>query len=244
MVSYNKEEPETIQAMFNSIAKSYDRTNGLMSFQLHRYWNKELVNATLHNWEKIAPCRFVDLCCGTGDIAKVWLKHARTPQNCFLIDFCGEMLACAKSKISDCGLDAGHVITYLQSDVQMLPLPSESIDCMTMAYGIRNVKNPDASFNEAYRTLDKGGRLGILELTEPNGWLLKRLHHLYLKTALPLIGKLTTSNKPAYEYLSKSIGAFTKPQELAVQLHQCGFSNVEIVPLTGGIATLIIATKS
>lgn len=242
MTLYNKNAPETIQAMFGSIAKSYDRTNALLSFQLHRLWNRRLVDAVIKG-SNAASC-VADLCCGTGAIAFTWLKKAKPSQTAYLIDFCPEMLACAKFKADRLKLDAAHHLSYIQADVQALPLANDSIDCMTMAYGIRNVKTPLLCFQEAFRALKKGGTLGILELTEPRSAFLRFGHRLYLKAFLPTIGKLLTSDRQAYEYLSRSIGAFTKPEELAILLRQAGFGDIQITPLTGGIATLLIARKA
>jgi len=240
MKNYHKDSPETIQSMFGSIAKSYDRTNALLSFQLHRYWNPSLVKHTIAQ----SDSKVADLCCGTGEITWTWLKKALPNQTAYLIDFCPEMLECAKLKAQNLKLDLAHKLSFIQADVQELPLDSDSIDAMTVAYGIRNVKNPDKCFDEAYRTLKVGGKLGILELTEPKNPFLRFGHNLYLKTLLPKIGGLISSNRQAYEYLSQSIVAFTKPEELALRLKNANFSDIKITPLTGGIATIITAKKS
>lgn len=239
MTDYRKSAPETIQEMFGSIAKSYDRTNALLSFQLHRYWNRFLVRETsLKNHGILA-----DLCCGTGEIAFTWLKSAPKAQAAYLIDFCPEMLECAKLKAEKLQLELKHKLSYLQADVQNLPLDSDSIDFATMAYGIRNVKDPALCFKEVFRTLKKGGKFGILELTEPENAFLRFGHGIYLKAILPVLGKFLSSNRQAYEYLSNSIKEFIKPQALKVLLQQAGFSEVHSTPLTGGIATVITAKK-
>lgn len=242
-MSYNKDNPESIQELFGSIAKDYDRTNALMSFQMHRYWNRRLILATLEANSQRPVRSYADLCSGTGVIACGWLQRATSHQKAYLIDFCQEMLHCAKEKAANLQLTDKHEIIYVQADVQKLPLLNESIDRMTMAYGIRNVKEPLFCFKEAYRTLTSQGVLGILELTEPKNLLLRTAHSIYLKQVLPIIGKMVTSNRQAYEYLSRSIGAFTKPDELALQLQQVGFKEITIKPITGGIATLILARK-
>lgn len=239
MVEYNKNSPESIQAMFSSIAKSYDRTNSLLSFQLHRYWNRSLVKETIAN----SDGKLADLCCGTGEITLRWLKKAPLGQTAYLIDFCPDMLECAKVKTKKLKYDLTHRLFFVQADVQELPLETNSMDFMTIAYGIRNVKNPLKCFEEAFRALKVGGTLGILELTEPKNCVLRFGHYLYLKTILPSLGKLLTSNRQAYNYLSQSIGAFIQPQEVAIKLRQASFRDVRIIPLSGGIATLIIAKK-
>lgn len=240
MVFYDKERPETVQALFGSIAASYDKTNAILSFQLHRFWNRSLIKSTFGSNRNQLSLTVADLCCGTGEIAFAWLKSARQPQQAYLIDFCPEMLACAKNKAQKISWRAAHDIAYMQADVQTLPLKNDSIDYATMAYGIRNVKDPRQCFIEVQRTLKPGGMLGILELTEPTNRLLRSGHKLYLKYFLPMIGKLATSNGPAYKYLSNSIGEFTKPHELAALLMECGFSSTRIIPLSGGIATIIL----
>jgi demethylmenaquinone methyltransferase / 2-methoxy-6-polyprenyl-1,4-benzoquinol methylase len=243
-MSYNKQQPESIQSMFGSIAKSYDRTNAILSFQLHRLWNRKLIQATASK-NRGASQTIADLCCGTGAISLPWLASEKTPQTAYLIDFCQEMLDCAKAKASSFDLAPRHTLSYINADVQELPLGSESIDCATMAYGIRNVESPLRCFHEVYRVLKPGGTFGILELTEPKNPILRFGHTLYLKTALPLLGKIFANNHEAYKYLSRSIRAFVKPAELKALLEQAGFAkaNVMIQPLCGGIATLITAHK-
>lgn len=229
--------------MFGSIASSYDRTNAILSFQLHRLWNRRLVNAAIPAHLTSQPCTFADLCCGTGAISLPWLTSQKTSHQAKLVDFCPEMLACAKQKASHLQLHQKHDVSYIQADVQSIPLEANTIDFATMAYGIRNVESPEKCFAEVYRILKNGGTFGILELTEPNNRLLRLGHRLYLKAALPVLGKLFAKNGDAYRYLSQSIQTFVKPQTLSALLKSAGFSSVQIRPLSGGIATLIIARK-
>lgn len=239
MTHYNKNDPKTIQSMFDSIAPSYDTTNGVLSFQMHRLWNYQLVKSIFKDSNSET---LLDLCCGTGEIAFNYLKKSKSPQKAHLVDFCSGMLECAKEKAKKKKLDK-HAIEYTKADVQALPLPDVSINCAMMAYGIRNVKDPLQCFQEVFRVLCSNGRFGILELTEPNSSVLRLAHRLYLRTLLPLMGKAMTSNRDAYQYLCNSIHSFVKPDHLKNQLTAVGFSNVQIIPLTGGIATLILAQK-
>jgi demethylmenaquinone methyltransferase/2-methoxy-6-polyprenyl-1,4-benzoquinol methylase len=238
MTFYNKNDPQSIQKMFGSIAKQYDRTNAILSLQMHRYWNQELIKLTLL---KNAPESYLDLCCGTGEISLKYLKNCPFPCTAYLLDFCPEMLFFAQERAKN--LNSHHKISYLQADAQEIPLPKESIDCMTMAYGIRNIPDPNKCFREIHRVLKKEGKIGILELTQPVNPLLKAGHSLYLNTVIPLMGKLVTSNKDAYQYLCKSIKSFTQPQEMEKMLIAAGFKSVSIKPLMGGIATILVAKK-
>jgi demethylmenaquinone methyltransferase/2-methoxy-6-polyprenyl-1,4-benzoquinol methylase len=225
---YNKNEPETIQNMFGSIAEDYDRANLVLSFGLHKYWNETLVR-------EIGPKRKVlDLCAGTGDIAKAFLNIFPGTE-ITLVDFCPEMLEIAKKKVS-----GGE---FIVGDAQKIPLPDASKEAITIAYGIRNVKQPLVAFQECYRVLQPGGVLGILELTRPDKKAFKLSHHLYLKTLLPILGKFVAKDKKAYSYLAQSVRNFSSPVELEKELLSVGFRSVHKRILTFGTVTLLIAHK-
>ena len=182
---YCKENPQTIQSLFNSIAGRYDLTNAVLSFNLHKRWNSALVQ---HVLKPHLPKVFLDLCSGTGDIAFNYLHSAPHSCQACLIDFSSEMLEHAKHKANKYSFDR-HQISYLEADVQQLPLQDQFADCATMAYGIRNVQYPTHCFQEIFRVLKPGGCFGILELTRPRNRLLRFGHQLYLRTVLPLLGE-------------------------------------------------------
>lgn len=241
-MNYSKDDPRTIQAMFGSIAKSYDRTNAILSFNLHRYWNRRLVDAVIGQ-QTAGVHSLLDLCCGTGEIALIYLKQAKKPCDAYLLDFCNEMLECAKAKVDSTTFRAAHRLHYLQADAQKIPLPDAFVDCATIAYGIRNVKNPQACIASIFRVLRPGGVVGILELTQPKNPMLRYGHQLYLKTALPILGWCSSSNREAYKYLCSSIQAFVPPQQLQQLLKEAGFVQVQLMPMTCGAATILIAKK-
>jgi len=238
MSVYNKTNPESIQKMFGSIAKRYDTTNAILSFQLHKIWNSRLVNQILAH---PADGPLLDLCCGTGDIGFCYLKKKTSPATVYFVDFCQEMLDYAQSKSK---LPFGnHQLHFIHGDAQEIPLPSSSVSKISIAYGIRNVSDPLRCFQECYRVLSPGGILAILELTRPTNPFLKLGHSFYLKRILPILGKLATSNKEAYQYLCNSIHHFVCPSELKQGLLNTGFQNVQITPLHGGISTILTARK-
>lgn len=239
MTEYSKSNPETIRKMFNSIARDYDRANAVLSFQMHRLWNRSLVKEAI---EKSSPQTLLDLCCGTGAIAFDYLKKADKPTKVYLLDFSEEMLLYAKQRASKEPFQS-HAIDYLQADAQEIPLPSESVDCVTIAYGIRNVASPRRCIDDVYRVLQPGGTFGILELTQPKNKMLRLGHDLYLKTILPIVGKMLTNNKEAYQYLCNSIHAFIQPSALVTLIKTAGFREINSHPLLGGTATLFIARK-
>ncbi len=240
MTQYNKQDPSTIQAMFNSIAKSYDRTNAVLSFQLHKRWNRELVRLVV---TPQSPAVFLDLCCGTGEIAYTHLTQTDVPCQTHFLDFSQEMLTCAKEKAIRLNIHPPHQLVFTQADAQAIPLPDASVDCATIAYGIRNVKDPSKCIREVFRVLKPGGTFGILELTEPTNPVLRFGHSVYLRVFLPIIGRCMSANQDAYQYLCNSIHAFVQPVILEKALIKAGFTRIVRQSLSGGIATILFAKK-
>lgn len=240
MTSYKKEDPQTIQAMFGSIASNYDKTNAILSFQLHKLWNSKLVHYVT---DKHDATSLVDLCCGTGDIAFDLLKKRDSHCHAYLIDFCPEMLECARQKSHHLPHNKTHQISYIEADVQSIPLPDNRAACATMAYGIRNIKDPAKAIKEVFRVLQQDGRFGILELTQPQNRILASLHRCYLRFILPFLGKWLTNNGDAYHYLCNSIQTFVSPGAVETMLKQAGFENIRRHSLNGGIATIITGQK-
>ncbi len=219
--------------MFGSIAARYDRANALLSFCLHKIWNRALVKRIA----KAAPVGdLLDLASGTGDIAFAFRKIAYARVT--LLDFCPEMLAVARCKAG--ALDG---LTFQCADAQALPFADHSYDAATMAYGLRNVADPHLCAQEVWRVLRPGAIWGILELTRPRSALLRFGHRLYLKTLLPLLGRWIATDGQAYRYLSSSISAFLAPAQIESMLKETGFKRVWSKPLLGGVATLIFAQK-
>lgn len=234
-MSYRKENAPSIQSLFNGIASSYDRTNTILSFGFHKYWNRTLIQSL--SSQNDHPL-LLDLCAGTGEIGLSFLKknpHAQA----ILLDFSSEMLAVAEKK----GISLKNRFETLVADAQKIPLNSSSVDVASIAYGIRNVKETSLCFQETLRVLKPGGCLGILELTRPHSSFLRFGHGAYLRFFLPLLGKWAAKNQDAYAYLSSSIQQFSSPSELKKTLLHVGFQSVQVRSLTGGIATVILAKK-
>lgn len=192
---------------------------------------------------KKEPRVLIDLCSGTGDIAYRHLLTTPSACHVYCIDFSKEMLAVAKNKAAKLPLSPEHQLTYIEANVESLPLPSNEADGVTIAYGLRNVTHPEKCIQEAWRTLKPGGCFAILELTRPKNSLLATGHTVYLRWFLPLLGKLLTSNHEAYQYLSTSIHSFLAPDKVEKLLQESGFVNTRSIPLTGGIATIIMGYK-
>jgi demethylmenaquinone methyltransferase/2-methoxy-6-polyprenyl-1,4-benzoquinol methylase len=238
---YNKNSPQTIQSMFNSIAKRYDLTNTVLSLALHKRWNRSLVRHVLQ--QKNSKHILLDLCSGTGDIAFAYLRMSKSSCHAHLIDFSSEMLEHAKHKALGLCLSPLHHLSYIEANVQQLPFPDQFADCATMAYGIRNVENPALCIQDVFRVLKPGGCIGILELTRPKNIILRLGHQFYLRDLMPFLGKWLTNNQQAYQYLCNSIQTFVAPNELENLLKMNGFLRTQLFSLAGGIATILIGYK-
>ncbi len=238
MTTYNKQKPDSIKQLFGSIASSYDLTNSVLSFSLHRFWNQELVRLVTQDSE---PKVYLDLCSGTGEIAIAYLKRQQKRKKVIFLDFCKEMLDFAKEKTKN--LAVKHELEFIEADAQTIPLPEMSVSCVSMAYGIRNVKDVTTCVKDVWRVLEPGGTFGILELTRPKNKLLCFGHTLYLKLFLPVAGRLIARNGEAYRYLCQSIRTFTEPKDLEKIMEETGFETVYSKPLLGGIATILFGRK-
>lgn len=224
-----------IHDFFNKIAHSYDCTNNLISLGLHHYWNRRL---TLSFSQK-EHSQFLDICAGTGAISKRYAKANPTYSKVTLVDFCPAMLEIAKQN-----LQSSARIQFIVADACSLPLPDKTFDHAAMAYGIRNIPTPRLAIQECYRVLKDGAVFSILELTRPKNRLLRAFHHVWLKYAVPLIGRLMSKDPSAYHYLKTSIEQFQEPAQIIELLQSCGFTNIAHKSLNGQIASLFIATKA
>jgi demethylmenaquinone methyltransferase/2-methoxy-6-polyprenyl-1,4-benzoquinol methylase len=238
---YQKNNPETIQKMFGSIAASYDKTNEILSFGLHKKWNRTLVK-TIIKEQQVDD--LLDLCGGTGEITFAFLQHCKkTPANLYLLDFCEEMLQRAQCKAKRLPLNIQKNLSYIKADAQNIPLLDASVDAATVAYGIRNVQDPLKCIQEVYRVLRPGGSFGILELTRPTNPILNFGHRAYLNCFMPIAGWCVTANRDAYQYLCNSIQSFIEPDKLEKMLADSKFTEIKRIPLSGGIATILFAKK-
>jgi len=214
-------------AMFDRIAGRYDLLNRLMSLGLDQRWRRQLVDATT----KSAPAgELLDLATGTGDVA---ILAARSKGRTVVgLDPSAQMLAEAKEKIGPLA------ISLTQGDAEKLPFEGARFAAVTMSFGIRNVADRPRALAEMARVLVPGGRVGILELGEPNS-AIARFH---VHNIVPRLGAWL-SNDAEYAYLARSIAAFPPPDEFAATMRAAGFVDVEARPLSFGALHLYTGTK-
>lgn len=229
--------PSRIAGMFDAIAPRYDLLNHLLSAGLDRRWRDRAVDAL----SLAAGSRVLDLCTGTGDLAIATVRRADRA-SVVGVDFAGEMLRLAAVKVRGEGL--GSSIRLARGDAARIPLADRSCDAATVAFGIRNVAEPQRVLAEIARVLRPGGRLAILEFGQPRLPGIKTLYAWYFRFGLPLIGRLVSKHQSAYSYLPASVGAFPPPPEFVRAVGSEGFTNVRAVSLTLGIVYLYTADRS
>ncbi len=223
--------------MFDAIAPRYDLLNHVLSAGMDRGWRERAVDAL-----SLSPgARVLDLCTGTGDLA-IAVVHRTSGATVVGVDFAGEMLRLALAKVSGASLE--RRIRLVRGDAAHIPLPDGSCDAATIAFGIRNVAEPQRALVELARVIRPGGRLAILEFGEPRIPGIRTLYSGYFRYVLPLVGRLVSKHQSAYSYLPASVGAFPPPSEFSRLLSATGFSHVRAVPLTLGIVYLYAAQRT
>ena len=229
--------PARIANMFDAIAPRYDLLNHVLSAGMDRGWRDRAVESL-----SLSPgARVLDLCTGTGDLA-IAIVHRTRGATVVGVDFAGEMLRLARVKVSGASLD--RRIRLVRGDATRIPLPHSSCDAASIAFGIRNVADPQRALAELARVIKPGGRLAILEFGEPRIPGIRTLYSWYFRYLLPLVGRLVSKHQSAYSYLPASVGAFPPPSEFSRLLGATGFSQVRAVPLTLGIVYLYVAQRT
>jgi demethylmenaquinone methyltransferase / 2-methoxy-6-polyprenyl-1,4-benzoquinol methylase len=231
-----------VQQMFNTIAPRYDLLNHVLSANIDRLWWRR--TATAFQALLADPhASILDICCGTGDLTMALLKlRPAQAKPVLAADFAHAMLNRGAQKFAACRATRSIAIP-IEADALHLPLRSQSLDLIVTAFGFRNLANYEAGLREFHRVLKPGGRLGILEFSEPGG-LIGKAYALYFHRILPLIGRLICGRNGPYSYLPASVGAFPSPPELLELMHNTGYSACNWQPYTFGIAGLYTATRS
>jgi demethylmenaquinone methyltransferase/2-methoxy-6-polyprenyl-1,4-benzoquinol methylase len=229
--------PRRIAGMFDAIAPRYDLLNGVLSAGLDRYWRRQAIRSLGFTGRET----LLDVCTGTGDVAIAAARATRGAGRVVGVDFAGAMLSRARQKIDD--RELSRRVRMVRGDAMNLPIGSAFVDGVTIAFGIRNVAQPEMACRELLRVLRPGGRLAILEFGLPVVPAVRPLYLWYFKHVLPRIGRAVSRHDAAYSYLPASVGAFPWGEAFAEILRAQGFNNVKARPLTFGIVYLYTASK-
>jgi demethylmenaquinone methyltransferase/2-methoxy-6-polyprenyl-1,4-benzoquinol methylase len=226
---------EENRLMFDSIARHYDGTNKILSFGLDGMWRRRAVSRLNLGAER----RYLDVGCGTGDIALEILRQA--PESKVVgIDPSQEMLSRGQLKISEAGLSDS--ISLIMGDVLGLKFEDESFDGAITSFCIRNVTDRRQGLSEIRRVVRPGGRLVILELTQPTGAIMRPLFSIYARVVMPIVTKIMSSVS-AYRYLTDSMVDFPRPEMILDLMKEVGFIERRYARMTGGIVTLFEGNK-
>lgn len=224
-------DPKAVNSMFARIAGRYDLANHLLSGGVDFWWRQRLVRA-VHDTR---PADILDLATGSGDVAFALADGLPPGVRVTGMDFCQPMLDEAVKKRT--ASPRWQVIEFKQGDGMALPLPDQAFDAVTISFGLRNMADRHKALGEMRRVLRPGGRLFVLEFSQPVFWF-RPVYYTYLKFVLPIVAGIVTGDRSAYEYLCGSIEKFPDRAAMSAEIRRAGFSSVRATPMTFGIVAL------
>ena len=228
MQQYLQNKKGLVQSVFDQVYDQYDLMNDFMSLGVHRLWKKDLLNMMNPSSNQ----KLIDVACGTGDIAKLFLNYVNKKSYVTCVDPNIGMIKKGKEK-----LKKFNNLNWIVASAEKLPMTINSFDFYTISFGLRNTKDLNKSLSEAYRVLKPGGRYLCLEFSKIENSGLDFIYKKYSKV-IPSIGKLIVGEKEPYEYLVKSIENFVNQDELIGLMKKNGFQNCTYRNLSGGIVSI------
>lgn len=232
-----KDKANRVAGVFHSVAAKYDIMNDVMSGGIHRIWKQFTVEIS-----GVRPGHTVlDIAGGTGDLTKKFSRLVGASGQVVLADINESMLNVGRDKLLDSGV-AGNVV-YAQADAQYLPFPDNTFDCISIAFGLRNVTDKDLAIASMLRVLKPGGRLLILEFTKPQNPVVEKAYDFYSFKILPTMGQIIAQDSDSYRYLAESIRMHPDQETLKGMMETAGFSQTKYYNMTGGIVALHTGIK-
>ncbi len=227
-----------VRRMFATIARRYDLLNHLLSLNIDRSWRR----FTTRTVPPEPGVPVLDCCTGTADLALAYDRAGKGQSPVVGTDFCREMLVIGREKVKKAG--ASGRVTLLEGDTQHLPAPDDTFGVVSVAFGLRNVRDTVRGIDEMIRVARPGGKVAILEFSRPRGRVLGRLYLTFFRHVLPRIGQaLAPNDDDAYNYLPQSVLEFPDGRAMLERLAARGLVDLHEHPLTFGIATLYVGTK-
>ncbi len=236
----DQDKARKVQAMFAAIARHYDLNNRVHSMWQDQRWRRAAVRAANVD----STSRVLDVACGTGDLTQEFAKAGAFSVTG--VDFTPEMLDVARFKAArvTAGVEAYPNIAYEQGDAMALRFADATMDVVSIAFGIRNVQQPEKALREFARVLRPGGRLVILEFSEPSNSVIRAVSSLYTRKIMPWTATLISRDRSgAYRYLPRSVSTFMEPAEFKRSVAEAGFESVTDTPLSLGICRIYRAVR-
>jgi demethylmenaquinone methyltransferase/2-methoxy-6-polyprenyl-1,4-benzoquinol methylase len=235
---YNQgSKKQEVEAMFDNIAHKYDFLNHFFSLGIDILWRKRAIRMI----KKFHPKSILDVATGTGDFALLTAKHYTEVDAITGIDISEGMLEVGRKKIRERKLQ--DKIVFKKADSENLPFQDQQFDAVTVAFGVRNFENLEQGLSEMYRVTRNGGVVAIIEFSKPKHFPIKQLFGFYFKYIMPTLGNWLSKDSRAYTYLPESVQAFPEGEAFKEILSKVGFSKVDIISLSGGIASIYFARK-
>ncbi len=223
------EKAKRVAVVFTSVAGKYDVMNDLMSAGLHRLWKRFAVSVSgVREGQRV-----LDVAGGSADLSRLFLKKVGNSGQVILTDINNAMLRVGRDRL----LDAGIATPVTQCDAEHLPFPNNYFDCVSIAFGLRNVTHKEAALSEMQRVLKPGGRLIVLEFSKV-AKPLEKIYDIYSFKLLPKIGQLIANDADSYRYLAESIRMHPGQEELKAMMEEAGLERVEYFNLTGGVVAV------
>ncbi|WP_020410706.1 bifunctional demethylmenaquinone methyltransferase/2-methoxy-6-polyprenyl-1,4-benzoquinol methylase UbiE [Hahella ganghwensis] len=233
-----KEKESHVAKVFDSVASKYDIMNDLMSLGIHRLWKRFTIDKSgVRTGHAV-----LDIAGGTGDLAKKFARIVGPSGRVVLADINASMLEVGRDRLTNEGF--GGQVEFVQANAEALPFPDNTFDCITIAFGLRNVTNKDTALADMARVLKPGGRLLVLEFSKPENPLLTKAYDTYSFTALPVMGQLVANDSESYRYLAESIRMHPDQETLKGMMEEAGLSLCQYYNLTGGIVALHTGIKA
>lgn len=227
-----EEKSSLVAEVFRSVASKYDVMNDVMSLGMHRLWKKFTIEQA-----NVRRGQFVlDVAAGTGDLSRAFAKQVGPSGKVVMTDINDAMLAVGRDRLTDAGIIGN--IEYVQADAENLPFESNYFDCVTIAFGLRNVTNKLAALQSMYRVLKPGGKLLILEFSKPTTPILNKIYDTYSFNLIPKLGQLIANDRDSYQYLVESIRMHPDQDTLKALMIEAHFEDVDYHNLSGGIVAL------
>jgi demethylmenaquinone methyltransferase/2-methoxy-6-polyprenyl-1,4-benzoquinol methylase len=223
-----------VDGVFRAVAGRYDLMNDLMSGGIHRAWKDALVTA-VNPPRSDKAFTLLDVAGGTGDIAFRVTAAGGAGTLATVCDINADMLLVGRERAAEHGLSN---VSFEEGNAEQLPYPDRAFDCVTIAFGIRNVPRIERALDEMFRVLKMGGRILCLEFSSVDVPGLDKLYDLYSFQVIPRVGQAVTGDRDAYQYLVESIRKFPKPKVFKRMIEAAGFRRVSVTPMTGGVVAL------